>query len=124
VPIGNYARQVLANAAKDATYGSSFSADVLKNLASNEANVKGVVAKVQLGEADAGIVYGTDVTPSVAPDLNKIDIPGSVNVVADYPIALTKEAKNAKAAQAFIDFVMSSAGQSILKKWGFQTIPG
>ena len=122
VPIGNYARQVLTNATKEATYGASFSDDVLKNLASNEANVKDVVAKVQLGEDDAGIVYGTDVTSSVAPALNKIDIPASVNVVADYPIAVTKSAKNAKAAQAFVDFVLSSAGQTILKKWGFQTV--
>ena len=122
VPIGNYARQVLANASKDAAYGTSFADDVLRNLASNEANVKGVVAKVQLGEADAGIVYGTDVTPSVAGALNRIDIPAAVNVVADYPIAVTKEAKNPKAAQAFIDFVLSNAGQTILEKWGFQTV--
>ncbi len=124
VPIGNYARQMLSNADKDATYGAGFSDGVLKNLVSNEANVKGVVAKVQLGEADAGIVYGTDVTPSVAPALNKIDIPASVNVVADYPMALTNEAKNMKAAQAFIDFVLSSDGQTILKKWGFKSILG
>jgi molybdate transport system substrate-binding protein len=122
VPIGNYSRQVLMNADKAASYGADFSGAVLKNVVSNEANVKDVVAKVQLGEADAGIVYGTDVTPSVASALNKIEIASSVNVVADYPIAVTKEAKNVKAAHAFVDFVLSNAGQTILKKWGFQPV--
>jgi molybdate transport system substrate-binding protein len=121
VPVGNYSRQMLTKAAADPAYGSTFSDDVLKNLVSNESNVKQVVAKVELGEADAGIVYGSDVTPSVAPKLKTVAVPASINVIAEYPIALTKDARNTRTAQAFIDFVMSSAGQAILKKWGFQT---
>jgi molybdate transport system substrate-binding protein len=121
VPVGNYARQMLTKADADPALGPGTSDAVLKNLVSNESNVKQVVAKIQLGEADAGIVYGSDVTPSVARALTSVAIPASINVVAEYPIALTKDASNAKAAQAFIDFVAGSAGQSILKKWGFQT---
>jgi molybdate transport system substrate-binding protein len=121
VPVGNYTRQMLTKASADPAYSASFSDDVLRNLASNEANVKQVVTKVELGEADVGIVYGSDVTPSVAPKLKTVAIPASINIIAEYPIALTKDASNPRAAQAFIDFVSSSTGQNILKKWGFQT---
>ena len=121
VPVGNYTRQMLSKASADPAYGATFSDDVLKNLVSNEANVKQVVTKVELGEADVGVVYGSDVTPSVAPKLKAIAVPATINVIAEYPIALTKDASNPKAAQAFIDFVSGSAGQNILKKWGFQT---
>jgi len=121
VPVGNYTRQMLTKTSADPAYGAGFSDDVLRNLVSNEANVKQVVAKVELGEADAGVVYGSDVTPSVAPKLKTVAIPASINVIAEYPIALTRDASNPKAAQAFIDFVSSGAGQDILRKWGFQT---
>jgi molybdate transport system substrate-binding protein len=122
VPVGNYARQSLALMEKDASFGAGFADAVLKNVVSNESNVKQVVAKVQLGEADAGIVYGTDVTAAVAGDLIKIEIPAALNVIAEYPIALTKDAGNARTAQSFVDFVLSSQGQAILKKYGFQTV--
>ncbi len=121
VPVGNYARQVLASMEKDASYGTGFSDKVLKNLVSEESDVKQVVAKVQLGEADAGVVYGTDVTPSVAPKLKTVKVPDQFNVIAEYPIAVTKGAGNATAAQGFIDYVFSPAGQAVLKKYGFQT---
>jgi molybdate transport system substrate-binding protein len=123
VPVGNYARQMLMNMDRDpATYGAGFNEAALKNLASNESNVRQVVAKVELGEADAGIVYGTDVTASVAPNLNVIQVPGAVNVIAEYPIAVTKEARNGRAGQAFVDYVLSPAGQAILKKYSFAGI--
>jgi molybdate transport system substrate-binding protein len=121
VPVGNYARQAFALMDKDPAYGAGFADAVLKNVVSNESNVKQVVAKVQLGEADAGIVYGTDVTKDVAPDLKQIAIPASVNVIAEYPIALTKTPGNAAVAQAFIDFVLGPDGQAILKQYGFVT---
>jgi molybdate transport system substrate-binding protein len=121
VPAGGYARQMLTKADADPAYGAGFADAVLKNLVSNESNVKQVVAKVELGEADAGIVYGSDVTPSVAPKLKTVVVPASVNVIAEYPIALTKDARNVRSAQAFIDYVSGSAAQAILKKWGFQT---
>ncbi len=121
VPVGNYARQMLASMSKDPTLGSDFSDKVLKNLVSNESDVKQVVAKVQLGEADAGVVYGTDVTPSVAPQLKTVKVTDQFNVIAEYPIAIVKDAGNVGTAQGFIDFIFSTAGQTILKKYGFQT---
>ena len=122
VPAGGYAREMLANAEADPEFGAGFSDAVLANLVSNESNVKQVVAKVQLGEADAGIVYGSDVTPDVAANLHTIPVPDTVNVVADYPIAALTDADNLKLAQAFVDFVLSLDGQSILASWGFRGI--
>jgi molybdate transport system substrate-binding protein len=92
---------------------------VLANVVSYESDVKQVVAKVQLGEADAGIVYSSDTV--AAPDLKKIEIPAENNVTAKYPLAaLTKSSsQNSELAQAFIAYVLSSDGQAILQKWGF-----
>jgi molybdate transport system substrate-binding protein len=121
VPAGAYARQVLAAMERDPAYGAGFSDDVLDNVISLESNVKQVVAKVELGEADAGIVYRTDVSPSLAPKLATIAIPPQFNVVAEYPIALTKDARNRRTAEAFIEFVFSQTGRAILQSWGFES---
>jgi molybdate transport system substrate-binding protein len=83
-----------------------------------EENVKAVVTKVTLGEADAGIVYMTDVT-AAGDEAEGVEIPEDINVLAEYPIAVTKDAPNADAAQAFIDFVLGEQGQEILASYGF-----
>jgi molybdate transport system substrate-binding protein len=120
VPAGKYARQILANLSKDANFGSDFSTKVLENVVSNETDVRQVVAKVQLGEADAGIVYISDAV--AAPSLKTIAIPANFNVIAKYPIAALTKAPNAELARQFVDYVLSSDGQTILKKWGFTPI--
>lgn len=119
VPVGNYARAFLTAASADPTYGSNYSDKVLANVVSNASNVKEVTSAVQLDEADAGIVYTTDVTATLAPDVTTIAIPDSVNQLATYPIALTTNAGQKSVAQAFIDFVLSSEGQDILSSHGF-----
>ncbi|HWQ04281.1 MAG TPA: molybdate ABC transporter substrate-binding protein [Longilinea sp.] len=115
VPIGNYAQQVLDNL--DSFLGAGYKEKVLANVVSYENDVKQVVAKVQLGEADAGIVYSSDAI--AAPELKKIDIPVEHNVVAKYPLAPLLNSENPELAQAFIDFILSSQGQAILQNWGF-----
>ncbi len=122
VPVGTYARRSLTKMDADGSFGEGFSARVLANMVSEEPNVKAVVTKVQLGEADAGIVYVTDVTAGVAPDVKVIEIPDGFNVIATYPIALTAAPANPDAAEAFIDFVLSADGQAILARFGFQPI--
>jgi molybdate transport system substrate-binding protein len=119
VPVGRYARESLAKFSADATYGAGFTDAVLANLVSEEPNVKAVVTKVQLGEADAGIVYVTDVTADVAGDISQIEIADPYNVIASYPIALTDEAGEPHVAQAFIDYVLSDEGQATLEEYGF-----
>jgi molybdate transport system substrate-binding protein len=83
-----------------------------------EENVKGIVTKVTLGEADAGVVYRTDVL-AAADKAEGVDIAADINVQATYPIAVTKDAANADLANAFLAFVLSADGQSILQKYGF-----
>jgi molybdate transport system substrate-binding protein len=119
VPVGNYARQALEKLSQDATYGPDFAKRVLANLVSEETNVKQVASKVQLGEADAGIVYSTDVTPALRDAVRVIQIPPEFNVIAKYPIAAVKGANNEAGAQAFIAYVLSPAGQTILARHGF-----
>jgi molybdate transport system substrate-binding protein len=115
VPVGNYALQVLDKL--DVALGAGYKDKVLANVVSYENDVKQVVAKVQLGEADAGIVYLSDTV--AAPDLQKIDIPAENNVVAKYPLAALTQSKNPELAQAYISYVLSADGQATLKKWGF-----
>ncbi len=116
-PCGKYARQVLARMDKDPAFSPTFSTQVLANLVSNETDVKQAVAKVQLGEADAGIVYVSDSV--AAPDLKTIAFPAVDNVIANYPIAVLKSATQPDLAASFIAFILSPEGQAILKKWGF-----
>jgi molybdate transport system substrate-binding protein len=115
VPVGNYALQVLDKL--DSALGNGFKDKVLANVVSYENDVKQVVAKIQLGEADAGIVYTSDAV--AAPDLKKIDIPAEDNVIAQYPLAALAQSKNPVLAQVFVAYVLSDNGQSVLKKWGF-----
>jgi len=115
VPVGNYARQSLD--LMNASFGADFKDKVLANVVSNEDNVKQVVAKVQLGEADAGIVYTSDAV--AAPELQTIEIPNELNVIAKYPIAPLTKSANADLAEAFIAYVLSPESDAILQKWGF-----
>lgn len=123
VPVGEYARQSLCLMGADpATYGEDFVSKVAANVVSEEDNVRAVLTKVQLGEADAGIVYASDVTPDVASEVQTITIPDAVNVVASYPIA-SVAGGNRALADAFISYVLSPEGQAILQRYGFEPKP-
>ena len=117
VPVGGYALTVLEK--MNADFSATFSQTVLSNVVSYENDVKQVVAKIQLGEGDAGIVYSSDVTPGAATKVTKIDIPDKYNVLATYPIAVLKSAPQADLAAKFMAYVLSADGQAILQKWGF-----
>ncbi len=123
VPIGVYAKQILARASQDPAFGADFSSKVAANVVSKESDVRQIVAKVSLGEGDVGIVYATDVTPSAASKLTVVPIPDALNVVAIYPIATTSSGANSTGASRFVAFVLSADGQKILAKWGFGPIP-
>lgn len=105
VPCGRYAAQALQKAG------------VTVKPASQEADVKAVVSKVALGEADAGIVYVTDVNAAGA-GVQGVDIPQALNVIADYPIGLLKDSQNVPVARAFIAYVLGD-GQRTLTRHGF-----
>jgi molybdate transport system substrate-binding protein len=118
VPVGRYSRIVLQNLSHDPAFGAGFGAQVLRNVVSEEENVKSVVAKVQLGEADAGLCYRSDVTPVVMRFVRVFELPENANVLAPYPIAVTHGAKEAELAAAFVALVQSPDGQAVLAKSG------
>jgi molybdate transport system substrate-binding protein len=106
VPCGALATQIFKNA------------DVTVKPVSQEQNVGGVVTKVSLGEADAGIVYVTDVKANGTKTVG-VPIPANQNQITKYPIAEIKGAPNAAAAAAFIAYVLGPGGQQVLQSFGF-----
>ena len=110
VPAGKYAQEALAKAG------------VTVQPVSLEVTVKGVVTKVSLGEADAGIAYVTDVAAAQG-KIDGIAIPADLNVVATYPIATLRDAADPADAQAFVDLVLSAEGQAVLAEYGFLPAP-
>lgn len=120
VPVGAYTRKVLANL--DATYGSGYDAKVLANVVDNQDAVTGVLQKVQLGEADAGFVYVTDAA-GVGGAVTAIALPTAAQAIATYPIAAVKSSKSASLARQFVDFVLSPAAQTILRRAKFGPPP-
>jgi molybdate transport system substrate-binding protein len=106
VPIGAYSAEVFDKAGIDVTPDSL------------EENVRAVVTKVTLGEADAGIVYTTDVL-AAGDEAEGVEIPAELNVTATYPIAMTNDAPNPDGAVAFVDFVLAPEGQDVLERYGF-----
>jgi molybdate transport system substrate-binding protein len=109
VPIGDYTRKVLENMG---------AGDVLGSVVSEEHDVKGVVSKVSLGEADAGFVYATDVKP-VADKVTAIELPDDAQAKVEYPIAVVKGTDDEEAARAFVDLVLGPKGREALGQAGF-----
>jgi len=121
VPITKYATLLVANLAKEAGYPADFVAKYTANIASKEDNVKAIVAKIELGEGDAGIVYVTDAKASTK--VTAVDVPDTANVPATYSGVVVKASKNAAAAQAFLTWFAGPGGQAILGSFGFLPPP-
>ena len=117
VPAGRYALQVLDKLAADPAFGPDFNEKVLANVVSKESNVRQTLAKVTLGEADAGIVYTTDMR--AASDVGTIEIPERYNVLAHYYVAPVKGAADPQMALLFIGYLLSAEGQVTLTRHGF-----
>jgi molybdate transport system substrate-binding protein len=116
VPIGGYTVRIFEGAGKK--LGAAFRSKVEAAVVSRELNVRQVLAKVTLEEADAGLVYRTDGL-AAGDRVVVIPIPADVNVVAEYPIALISGSKHAALAQALVALVLSADGQRRLGKAGF-----
>jgi molybdate transport system substrate-binding protein len=123
VPAGRYAREVLRSLSRRPGFGSGYGRRVLANVVSEEENVKGVVAKVQLGEADAGMVYRSDVTPGLAAKVRVLDIPAAANILASYPIVALVASGEPSAARAFIELVRGTEGRATLARHGLTPPP-
>lgn len=120
VPVGDYTRKVLP--ALDASLGAGWAAAVMKNVVSEEQNVKGIVAKLQGGDADAGFVYVTD-AKAAGGALSQIPIPVDASPPATYSMAVVSKSDAKELAQRWMDFVLSAAGQTILEDAGFGEAP-
>jgi molybdate transport system substrate-binding protein len=112
VPCGKYAAQALTNAGVTIPAGK-----VTKG-----ADVKATLTAVSAGDADAAMVYQTDVL-SAGPGVQAVKIPASLNVLAVYPIARVAKTSNPKLARAWVDYTLSAAGQKTLAKYGFLPVP-
>jgi len=119
VPAGKYALEVLSKAGENPAFDPGFERAVLENVVSYEENVRAVLSKVILGEADAGIVYASDVAGLPPLEVRVLDIPDELNVLASYYVAPVSDSAEPGLAKDFIDFLQVNEGQQILADHGF-----
>jgi molybdate transport system substrate-binding protein len=117
VPITRYTTQLVQNLASEAGYPTDFEAAYTANVVSNEDNVKAIVAKIELGEGDAGIVYVTDAAAS--DKVATVAVPDAANVPATYDGVVVKGSVHVDAARSFLDWFAGPGGQAILGDLGF-----
>ena len=122
VPAADYAVEILDKA--DKVYRPDFKQKVLSNVVSREADVRASVNRVVVGDADATFGYASDYTPDIRDKVKVIPIPENLNIIATYPIAALKGAKQPALAKKWVDLVTSREGQQVLKKWGFEPAAG
>jgi molybdate transport system substrate-binding protein len=121
-PIGNYTRLLLSAAAESGDFPAGYEEGVLANVVSEAKNVKEIVGAVRRGEADAGIVYATDITDEVAGDVQVIDIPDEVNPKVIYILAQTTSGVFTAYSAEFIDYLLDrDFGQPVLVSFGFES---
>lgn len=120
VPCGRYTRTALQRMSADKRFWPNYARQVMRNVVTQEQNVESVVTKINLGEADAGIVYATDVVMASGIRFRSFPIPDEDQDPVVYPIAVVKGSANATLARAFVSFVTSPAGQSVLEQLGFR----
>ena len=117
VPITKYASQLVANLAKEPGSPTDFASRYAANIVSREDNVKAVVAKIELGEGDAGVVYVTDAKASTK--VATVDVPDSANVPAEYAGVVVKASRNGATAHRFLEWLAGPDGQAMLAGFGF-----
>jgi len=123
VPVGQYTQTFLDKAEESGALGVGYKDAVTANIVSYEANVRAVLTKVTLGEADAGVVYTSDVG-AAADEVTQIEIPDELNTIASYPIAPLADSAHQAVAQQFMDYVLALEGQQVLARYGFIPVTG
>jgi molybdate transport system substrate-binding protein len=109
VPVGDYTRQALERV--DAL-------DLLDNVASEEQDVKGIVSKIRLGEADAGFAYATDIEPA-GDEILSIALPAQAQPTVEYTVAVVDSSSRTSSAKDFVELVLSASGRTALRRAGF-----
>jgi molybdate transport system substrate-binding protein len=117
VPITTYAKQLVANFAKEAGYPAGFEAAYAANVVSKEDNVKAVIAKIEIGEGDAAIVYVTDAKASTG--VTTVTVPDAANVTARYAGIVVGASPDQEPARMFLGWLTGPDGQAVLSRFGF-----
>ncbi len=120
VPITRYATELVANLAAQPDAPPGFADAYAANVVSREDNVRAILAKVEVGEADAAIVYETDAR--LSPDVTEIDVPDGAQVVTEYAVATLADAS--PEAEGFVAWLLDDEAQAILASHGFRTAQG
>ena len=118
VPAADYALQILDKA--NARYGDNFEKQALSNVVSGESDVRASVNRVVVGDADATFGYASDYTIDIRDRVMVVPIPPDLNIIATYPIAALKGAKDPELAKKWVELVTSKEGQHVLQKWNFE----
>ena len=118
VPAADYALQILDKA--NARYGEDFEKQVLSNVVSRESDVRASVNRVVVGDADATFGYASDYTIDIRDRVTIIPIPPDLNIIATYPIAALRDAKDPELTEKWVELVTSKEGQRVLEKWNFE----
>lgn len=119
VPVGDFTVKFLEKASSNPDFGIKWVNAIKANIVSYESDVSTVQTKIDLGEADAGIVFGSNGFMDKTPGIKIIEIPYELNVIALFPVGMREESNNKGLATAFIEYVMSEKGQDILYNHGF-----
>ncbi|MCJ7535327.1 MAG: molybdate ABC transporter substrate-binding protein [Anaerolineales bacterium] len=122
VPVGLYSQEMLERANQQIGFGEDYKEKVLDNVVSYEENVRAVLTKITLGEADAGIVYVSDAAGAQGEDIRMIPIAEEINVTASYYIAPLSDSLEMELGLEFISLVLSPEGQDILNGYGFMKL--
>ncbi len=119
VPVGQYAMQFLDRCSAPGEFGNSFKKGVLNNVVSYEENVRAVLSKIQLGEADAGIVYSSDISHDALHLIRRVDFPDRLNIIAEYPAGVVRGSGRHALAEEFLEYIRSGEAGQVLSKFGF-----
>lgn len=118
-PIGKYTEEIVKNIDAIKLFDQPFSEPFYAHVVSKESSVKGVAVKIEIGEADVGIVYATDFTSMNQEKVYSVEIPTSCNLMATYELAPLANSKNLDEANQFVDYISEAEGQQYLIKYGF-----
>jgi molybdate transport system substrate-binding protein len=120
VPLGRYSRELLARLSHIEGYGPDFASRVEQSVVSQELSAAGVLSKLQLGEADAGIVYRAQLLSDTTGVLRELPVPGAHDIMAHYLIALARSATDTSDARGFLELLRSPTGKAVLMTHGFE----
>ena len=122
-PCGRYTRIALERMSVDKRYWPDYGKQVMRNVVTQELNVESIVQKLLFGDVEAGLVYASDAVQKSGIRIRSYPVPDEDQELAVYPIAVVKAGPNADLARAFVAYVLSADGQSVLQVNGFRQRP-